>query len=478
MRNLHFISQLIVLGIYLYAAIVHGLIYLRVRNHDVHGIFALLCLGVASYSITNIAALYYVTSLEQYVFTSKISSVFVILIFILMPWFVSKYLQNPKAISITLSIGLLLPFFVLNLFMENGILWSGIDGIQGSIEPFGGVVNQPVNPVISWPMYGLWTVLIAIFAMMVHGTYQSLRISKTRSDKFLFIGLALLMFGLINDILIDMALLKSSFYLSEYLIVAFLLAMSMQLCDELYRHEQQLESLVAERTEKLLDANRELESFSYSISHDLRAPLRAIGGFANLLRENIDDKTGREDREYLQRIVANVRRMDSMIHSMLRLAKISQQNIQRRDIDLTEMAEEVSEELSREYPDRNVSVSIDKNMIVDADPDLVRILLYNLFDNAWKFTRTVEQPTISIRAVTSSSRKNGFVFSDNGVGFDQAYAEKLFAPFRRLHSDDEYPGLGIGLATVARVVKRHNGDIHAEGSNGKGATFHVWFGEY
>lgn len=478
MPNFHLISELIVLGIYIYAAVAHGLIYLRLPNHVVHGVFALLCIGVAAYSMTNIVALYFVKSLEQYVLVSRLSSVFVILIFILMPWFVLHYLRSPKAISVKLAIGLLLPFFILNLFMDNGILWSSLDGIESFKEHFGGMVNQPVNAVISWPMYGLWMALIVIFIMITYAAYHSMRKSKLRSDELLFISLALIMIGLINDILIDMGLLKASIYLSEYLVIAFVITMSLQLSDELYRHKRELESLVAERTGQLLDANREMEAFSYSVSHDLRAPLRAIGGFAKILGENIDGKLEIEDQDLLQRIAANVGRMDSMINSMLRLAKISQQDIQRQECDLTEMAREISEGVAEDYPDRNVSVSIEKGLKVDADPDLVRILLFNLFDNAWKFTHSVSQPSISVNSYTSGSRKNGFVFSDNGIGFDQAYVNKLFAPFQRLHKDSEFPGLGIGLATIARIVKRHDGDIRAEGAEGKGATFYVWLGKY
>jgi signal transduction histidine kinase len=472
------ISQLIVLGIYIYAAIAHGLIYLRLRTYVVHGVFALLCVWIAAYEVTNVVALFFVTNLEQFVLVSRLSSFFVIFIFIFMPWFVLKYLRYPKGISIQLAIALLLPFFVLNLFMENGILWSSIDGIESSAEHVGGAVYQPVDPVISWPMYGLWMVLIAIFIMIVRATYLSLRISKARSDLVLFFSLVFLMFGLINDFLIDMGPFKSSIYLSEYLSIAFVLAMSLQLSDEMYRHKQELESLVAERTERLLDANREMESFSYSISHDLRAPLRAIGGFAKILKEDAEDKLDVEDQELLQRIVANVMHMDSMINGMLRLARLSRQEIQRQEIDLTEMAKEVSEEQARECPDRNVSVLIDEDLKVDADPDLVRILLFNLFDNAWKFTSTVEKPSITMRANNLDSRKNAFVFSDNGIGFNQAQADKIFTPFQRLHKDEEYPGLGIGLATISRIIRRHNGDIRAEGTEGKGATFYVWLGKY
>lgn len=477
MQNAHLISQYIIIGIYIYAAFSHGLIYYRVRSYKVHGVFAAFCLSVMAYSLTNIFALYFSNDLDSYVFTSRLSSVFVILTLILMAWFITEYLQVPRR-NLTRTVTLmLLPFFILNLAMEHGILWSAIDNIEKIRGPWGALVNEPVNPVISWPMYGLWLVLVVILFLIVRAVYLSVKTVHSRSDKILLYGLVLIFLGAVNDILIDMQVHVTTVYLSEYFIIGFIVVMSLRLSDEFYRSKLELEALVQKRTQRLQESNRDLEMFSYSISHDLRAPLRAIRGFTEAIQEENEMPENTACADYFRRIIENATRMDAMINGLLQLSQVSRKDLVRRRINLSQLANEIANEYREQDSERTVTVSIEDNLIVYADLVSVRMILANLFDNAWKFTEHTNNASISVRRYDPESNVNGFVFADNGAGFDAKYSDKLFMPFQRLHSAEEYVGLGIGLATVARIVKSHHGEIQVESREGAGVTFYVSLGD-
>ncbi len=215
--------------------------------------------------------------------------------------------------------------------------------------------------------------------------------------------------------------------------------------------------------------NKELESFSYSVSHDLRAPLRAIDGFSHALAEEYGDKLDDQGREYLHRVRAGTRRMGELIEDLLQLARVSRSDLRRAAVDLSAMARAVSDELQGREPARRVDVSIEARLIAEADAQLMRLVFENLLGNAWKFTGRAGAARIEVGAET---REVGTVYfvRDNGAGFDMAYASTLFAPFRRLHRDSDFPGTGIGLATVYRVIDRHGGRVWAQGEVGKGAT--------
>jgi signal transduction histidine kinase len=232
-----------------------------------------------------------------------------------------------------------------------------------------------------------------------------------------------------------------------------------------------LERLVAERTSELQAANRHLESFSYSVSHDLRAPLRAIDGFAQALASEHGHQLDEQGRKYLDRIVGGAKRMGDLIEGMLAMGRVLKTEMQRAVVDVTSLAEDVARELRDGQPARAVDLVIAPGMQALADRVLVRAVLVNLMGNAWKFTSRSARPRIE---VWQSGEEAGFaVFSvrDNGAGFDMQYAGKLFGAFQRLHRQDEFPGTGVGLATVDRIVSRHGGRIWAEGQPGQGATF-------
>ena len=241
--------------------------------------------------------------------------------------------------------------------------------------------------------------------------------------------------------------------------------------DEVRTLNLELEHRVAQRTAQLSASNKELEAFAYSVSHDLRAPLRAIEGFSQALvaeyRHQLDD----EARDYLDRSSAAARRMSHLIDDLLALSRISRQTMTTKLIDLSGIARSVVAELREREPARNVAFDLAEGLAAEGDPGLVRILLTNLIDNAWKFTAKVENARIGL----CSTERNGtpvYCVEDNGAGFDMRYATKLFSPFHRLHKADQFPGLGIGLATVQRIVARHGGEVWAEAAVNQGATFY------
>lgn len=245
--------------------------------------------------------------------------------------------------------------------------------------------------------------------------------------------------------------------------------------EELKALNEDLERRVAQRTAELSAYNRELEAFSYSVSHDLRSPLRSINGFSQVLYEDYADVIDDSGRDYLRRIMQATQRMGVLIDDLLNLSRITRYEMQRSDVDLTHMAHTIIEELQAGDRDRNVHVHISSPLTVNGDEHLLQIVLQNLFGNAWKFTSKNEEPEIEFTSVETSEGRV-FVVRDNGAGFDMQYADKLFGVFQRLHSSSEYPGTGVGLAIVQRIVSRHGGRVWAESEIGKGASFYFTVG--
>ena len=233
-----------------------------------------------------------------------------------------------------------------------------------------------------------------------------------------------------------------------------------------------LEQRVAERTQALEAANRELEAFSYSVSHDLRAPLRAIHGFSSLLREQYARQIDEQGRDMLRRVSAGTEKMGQLIDDLLKLSRVSRQEMKVEPVDLSEMAWEVIGELQSEAPERRVDWVIAPQASARGDAGLLRVVLQNLIGNAWKYSARREHARVEFGVAERDGRPAYFV-RDNGAGFDMAQAKKLFGAFQRLHSTAEFPGSGIGLATVFRVIHRHGGEVWGEGRVGEGARF--WF---
>jgi signal transduction histidine kinase len=240
---------------------------------------------------------------------------------------------------------------------------------------------------------------------------------------------------------------------------------------ELRRYRTQLETLVEERTIALTAINRELEAFSYSVSHDLRAPLVSFDGLSQTLLEKYGQELDATATDYLQRMREASQRMTSVFDGLQMLFRLTSGEIRREVVDVSAMAAQITDELRAAHPDRQVDVDIAPGISASGDQRLVRILTTNLINNAWKFTGGKEPARITIGREEVDGESRIFV-KDNGVGFDMIDSHRLFGAFQRLHSQSEFPGAGIGLATARRIINRHGGRVWAEGVVGEGATFY------
>ncbi len=247
--------------------------------------------------------------------------------------------------------------------------------------------------------------------------------------------------------------------------------------EEIIRLNENLEKRVQERTAELDAANRELESFAYSVSHDLRAPLRGIDGWSHALLDDYGKVLDRTATGYLDTIRAEAQRMSELIDAMLELSKVTRGDLRKEPVDLPALAKTVETALREESPGQAVEFVLAPDLgAVEGDSRLVRVILQNLLRNAWKFTRKREHARVEL-GVTRADGHAAYFVRDNGAGFDMAFSANLFKPFQRLHQTDEFPGVGVGLATVQRIVRRHGGTIWAEGEVGKGATFYFTLGK-
>jgi light-regulated signal transduction histidine kinase (bacteriophytochrome) len=254
----------------------------------------------------------------------------------------------------------------------------------------------------------------------------------------------------------------------------FLLSMDIsekkQAGKEIQKLNEELEQRVIDRTSELKTTNEELEAFSYSISHDLRAPLRAINGFSALLQEEYSGLLDEEGNRYLDTLRNSTLRMDRLINDLLSLSRLGRQEIRFQPVNITSMAEQIFADLIKDEPDRVFDFQLADFPLAEADSRLLEILLTNLLSNAIKFTRGREPAVIEFGKQENEETIEYFI-RDNGVGFDMEYVDKLFSPFQRLHSEKEFEGTGIGLAIVRRIAKRHGGRVWVEAEPDKGATF-------
>jgi len=238
---------------------------------------------------------------------------------------------------------------------------------------------------------------------------------------------------------------------------------------EIHRLNAHLERRVAERTAELSAANSELESFTYAVSHDLRGPLRAMSGFSQALIEDYGNQLEGEARVYLEQIILGGRRMAELIDGLLTLSRSTRKQLQRNPVDLSAMARRLFAELAQQAPDRQVHLEIEPGLIVQGDAAMLELVMRNLLDNAWKYSS--KRDTAAIRVFSRTTETHHFIcVEDNGAGFDMAHAAQLFQPFQRLHRQEEFPGIGIGLATVQRIIHRHGGILEAKGYKDQGAT--------
>lgn len=241
--------------------------------------------------------------------------------------------------------------------------------------------------------------------------------------------------------------------------------------DEVAALNQSLERRVAERTAELETLNKELESFSYSVSHDLRAPLRSIDGFTAILQKNLADQLDEQGKGYMTRVRAATQRMGHLIDDLLSLSRTARSGMVRREIDLSHLAESILHDLQEGAPERIVKTTVASGMVVHADTELMRAVLENLLGNAWKFTAKKADARIDV-GVKQEAGDTVYFVQDNGAGFDMKYVEKLFGAFQRLHATTDFEGTGVGLANVQRIIHRHGGKVWCEGEVDRGATFY------
>ena len=246
--------------------------------------------------------------------------------------------------------------------------------------------------------------------------------------------------------------------------------------NELLEQMQQRDLMLRRRTTELEAANREMEAFSYSVSHDLRSPLASVDGFSEALHESAAQKLDDSEKEYLKWIRDGVEQMNNLVTGLLQMSRISKTELSRGKVDLSAMANSIADSLRQRDPSRAVDFRIEENVVAGGDGRLLHAVLENLMSNAFKFTGKTENATIEVGVLQEEARRAYFV-RDNGAGFDSTQAAKMFTPFQRLHSSSEFEGTGIGLSTVKRIIERHGGAIWADGRPGQGAAFYFTLGE-
>ncbi len=243
--------------------------------------------------------------------------------------------------------------------------------------------------------------------------------------------------------------------------------------EEIKKLNVSLEEKVKVRTRDLEMANRELETFAYSVSHDLRAPLRGIDGFSQALAEKYAHKLDQRGQQYLDRVCKASQRMGVLIDDLLSLSRITRSELKKEQVDLGVVSSEILKSFREKEPERQVDFEVSRDLTVTGDANLLRIMMQNLLDNAWKYTSTRDKAYIEVGTAEIEGSKSMFV-RDNGVGFNMKYHDKLFVPFQRLHTQEDFPGTGIGLATVQRVIGRHGGSIRADSKENEGAVFYFF----
>jgi PAS domain S-box-containing protein len=351
--------------------------------------------------------------------------------------------------------------------------WS-TNTLRGMCQAEGKGLHYPISEA------GVWVDCFHARAPVIHNDYASLPHRKGMPEGHASVAREIVVPVLRNDIVVAIMGVGNKpvdYVQQDVEVVEALTSMLMDLVDrkraedDLLRLNADLEDRVRQRMAELEAANEELEAFSYSVSHDLRAPLRAIDGYAQALLEDCSERLDEPGRGYLDRVRANAQRMGRLIDDLLKLSRVTRAKVRAEEVSISAIAASIAKELRRKEPGRRVDVAIAKDLASTGDPRLIEALLTNLLGNAWKFTARRPHAHIEVGAADYDGERAFFV-RDDGAGFDMAYSDKLFGAFQRLHSSAEFEGTGIGLATVKRIAHRHGGRVWAEGAVDSGATFY------
>ena len=329
------------------------------------------------------------------------------------------------------------------------------------------ILTLLLQPLLERSIFVLFITGVAISALyggLGPGLFAAL-LSALASAFFLPPLYSLLVVGLDGIVLLVMFLLVAT-------TISWLVARRRQAEQELRVLNEQLEKRVRERTLQQEETNKELESFAYSVSHDLRAPIRHIEGFAQLLEKSAGASLDETGQRYLKKIMESTQRAGALIDDLLSFSRLGRTKMQNQVVDMRGLVMETLSELKPEMEGRDIDCNIGELPEARGDPSMLRVVVQNLLDNAVKYTRTRQRAVIEVGGSTTEGEEAIYFVRDNGVGFDMAYADKLFDVFQRLHAAEEFRGTGIGLANVRRIVERHGGRVWAEGQEGSGATFY------
>lgn len=407
---------------------------------------------------------------------SRISSFFYLVIFSIVIGFTPFYSDHKSFITligVLLLVGSLMrgvtAWFFTKVYPDHPRLWIYINGTGVLVQ----AISWGLLTIMSIEYYGWqWTTMVIGLsaAAFAAGAVVTLSVSLPLIGMYLVcIFLPTFVVNVLNGT--EESLIAAFLFMTYFV---FLLVAAKGLHKE-YWESFRINQLLKQRARELEVKNSELESFAYSVSHDLRGPLRSIDGFSQLVLEDAGDKLGDSEREYLQRTRLAAQKMGILIDDLLQLSNVSRAGCDPQAVDLSEMVESSFEKLRQLEPDRNVILDIEPNINVTGDQSLLDIAIGNLVDNAWKYTSKNSEAKIRF-AKQERDGKVAYFIKDNGVGFDVRYESKLFGPFQRLHTDSEYPGTGIGLATVHRIIDKHGGRIWANAKEGFGATFYFTLG--
>lgn len=458
-------TMLILAGICLYACINHALIGMDRPISIVHLLFSMLCAVLVAYELLHLRT-YTVSTPPEYLFSFK-SEISVILIFFgLFPWFISQYSTiRPKWLLEGFSL-LALTLIIINITQPYSLQFSAPISLEQEILPWGETIARPVGQISPWFFAGV-ALAISIFIFNTYALTVLFLKERTYTNLAMLVAIAIFFLMTIEAILVRYGVLHfiSLGHLSMLCMIA---AMSLVLNYDL---RQKLETMVESRTAELHAAIKELESFSYSVSHDLRAPLRSIDGFSQALLEDYSNLLDNDGKQYLGRIRVNAQHMSTLIEDMLKLSRISRKQVKKMPVNLSHLVEQSIKRLQELEPERGVEYKIAENIFASGDKDLLAIAIDNLTSNAWKYTGKTAHPIIEF-GIEKKGKQTTYHVIDNGAGFDMKYSDKLFSAFQRLHSDDEFFGSGIGLTIVARVINRHGGKIWANSQPNKGAAFY------